>query len=128
MVPITDAVREVLEGKHLAHLVTLNEDGSPHVTIVWVGLEGDEVVAAHLGSWKKVRNIQHDARVALSIETGRVGPGGLDEYLVLYGAARITEGGAPELLQRARADLYGSKCEVSARRQSATWIHHKDRG
>ncbi len=100
MVPITDAVREVLEGKHLAHLVTLNEDGSPHVTIVWVGLEGDEVVAAHLGSWKKVRNIQHDARVALSIETGRVGPGGLDEYLVLYGAARITEGGAPELLQR----------------------------
>ncbi len=100
MVPISDAVREVLAGRHLAHLVTLNEDGSPQVTIVWVGLEGDEVVAAHLGSWRKVQNIQRDARVALSIETGRVRPGGLDEYLVLYGTARITEGGAPELLQR----------------------------
>jgi len=70
------------------------------VTIVWVGLEGDEVVAAHLGAWAKVRNIQRDPRVVLSIETGRAGAGGLDEYLVLYGTARITEGGAPELLQR----------------------------
>ena len=40
------------------------------------------------------------ARVALSIETGRQGPRGLAEYLVVYGTARITEGGAPELLQR----------------------------
>jgi PPOX class probable F420-dependent enzyme len=90
----------VIEGSHLAHLVTLNADGSPQITIVWVGLEGDEVVAAHLASHHKVRNIERDGRVALSIETGRPGPGGLDEYLVLYGTGRITEGGAPELLQR----------------------------
>ena len=100
MIPISDPVREVLDGKYLAHLVTLNEDGSPQVTIVWVGTEGDDVVAAHLGSWKKVKNIQRDPRVALSIETGRPGPHGLDEYLVLYGTAWITEGGAPEVLQR----------------------------
>ena len=35
----------------------------------------------------------------ISLETGRPGPGGLDEYLVLYGTARVTDGGAPELLQ-----------------------------
>lgn len=96
---LSDAVREVLGRAHLAHLVTLNADGSPQVTIVWVGLDGDEVVAGHLGSWAKVRNIARDDRVALSIETGLPGPGGLSEYLVLYGTARVTQGGAPELLQ-----------------------------
>jgi len=100
MTPISDAVRQVLEEPHLAHLVTLNEDGSPQVTIVWVGLEDDEIVAGHLGSWQKVHNVQRDPRVALSIETGREGNHGLAEYLVVHGTARITEGGAPELLQR----------------------------
>src|SRR4051812_30842317 len=100
MAALTDSVRQVLEGAHPAHLVTLNQDGSPHVTIVWVGLEDDEIVAGHLGSWQKVRNVQRDPRVVLSIETGREGNHGLAEYLVVYGTARITEGGAPELLQR----------------------------
>ncbi len=100
MDPLSPAVRRVVEGRHLAHLVTVNPDGSPQVTVVWVGLDGDEVVAAHLGSWKKVENIRRDPRVVVSIETGLPGPHGLDEYLVLHGTARVTEGGAPELLQR----------------------------
>jgi pyridoxamine 5'-phosphate oxidase-like protein len=53
----------------MTHLVTLNNDGSPQISIVWVGLDGDEIVCAHLGSWKKVRNIQQNARVALSMVT-----------------------------------------------------------
>ena len=100
MTAISDSARQVLEGRHLAHMVTLNRDGSPHATIIWVGLEGDEIVAGHLALHQKVVNIQRDPRVTLSIETGRSGPGGLDEYLVIYGTARISEGGAPELLQR----------------------------
>jgi hypothetical protein len=44
------SAREVIESDGLAHLVTLNRDGSPHVTIVWVGLEGDEVVRG-MGPW-----------------------------------------------------------------------------
>jgi len=39
-------------------------------------------------------------RVAVSIETGRRNAMGLTEYLVIYGTARITEGGAAGLLQR----------------------------
>ena len=99
MPPLTAAVRRAIEGGHLAHLVTLNPDGSPQVTVVWIGLDGDEVVAGHLGQHKKLRNVERDPRVAISLETGRPGPGGLDEYLVLYGTARVTDGGAPELLQ-----------------------------
>lgn len=92
--------REVLESDELAHLVTLNPNGTPQVTCVWVGLEGDEIVCGHLGRHQKVRNIERDPRVALSIETRKTNEAGLREYLVVHGHARIQEGGAPELLHR----------------------------
>jgi PPOX class probable F420-dependent enzyme len=97
---LPESARQVLESKALGHLVTLGRDGSPQVTIVWVGLDGDEIVSGHLSKYQKVRNIQHDGRVVLSVETPNVNDHGLQEYLVVYGTARITEGGAPELLQR----------------------------
>jgi PPOX class probable F420-dependent enzyme len=97
---IPPEAREVLESDALAHFVTLNPDGSPQVTCVWVGLEGDEIVSGHLGRHQKVRNIERDARVSLSIESKRTNDIGMREYLVVHGHARIEEGGAPELLQR----------------------------
>ncbi len=100
MAVLPDSARAVLESDGLAHLVTLNADGSPQVTIVWVGLEGDDIVSAHLGERQKLRNIRRDDRVALSIETQATNAYGLREYLVVHGRATIEEGGAPELLQR----------------------------
>lgn len=100
MASLPDSARAVLESAALAHLVTLNPDGSPQVTVVWVGLDGDEIVAAHLAEHRKVSNIRNDARVALSLETQQRNPIGMTEYLVIYGTARITEGGAAEVLQR----------------------------
>ncbi|MEO7836164.1 MAG: PPOX class F420-dependent oxidoreductase [Acidimicrobiales bacterium] len=94
------AVRDLVESGPLAHVVTLNADGSPHVTVVWVGLEGDELVSGHLGTWQKLRNVRRDPRVALSMETTRRNEIGLTEYLVVQGRARVTEGGAADLLQR----------------------------
>ena len=100
MATIPDSARAVLEGPALAHLVTLDPDGRPQVSIVWVGLDGEELVAAHLPEHRKVRNIRRDPRVALSIEAGTRNEIGLDEYIVIHGSARITEDGAPDLLQR----------------------------
>ena len=90
----------MLESDRLAHFVTLNPDGSPQVTCVWVGLEGDEIVSGHLGTRQKVRNVERDPRVALSIEAKGTNELGLQEYLVVHGRGRIQEGGAPELLQK----------------------------
>jgi PPOX class probable F420-dependent enzyme len=89
----------------LAHLVTVDPDGSPQVSIVWVGVDGDEIVCAHLGQGRKLRNIERDARVAVSIEAEGRNEGGLDHYLVVYGTARLVEGGGPELLQQL-AEVY----------------------
>jgi PPOX class probable F420-dependent enzyme len=84
----------------LAHLVTVNDDGSPQVSCVWVGLEDEEIVFASLGPRRKLDNIRRDPRVTLSLEGSTVSALGLKEYLVVYGRARIQEGGGPELLQR----------------------------
>jgi PPOX class probable F420-dependent enzyme len=96
---LPESARALLTSDRLAHLVTINPDGSPQITIVWVGLDGDEIVLAHLGAGQKMKNIERDPRVALSIEGTEVQPPGLRQYLVVHGTARITEGGGPELLQ-----------------------------
>jgi PPOX class probable F420-dependent enzyme len=97
---IPDSIRELIATGPLAHLTTLNADGSPQVSVVWIGIEDNEFVCAHMGTWKKVHNIRRDPRVALSLLGSAQNAMGLQEYLVVYGQARITEGGAAELLQR----------------------------
>lgn len=93
-------MRAVLTSGRLAHFVTLNADGTPQLSCVWVGLDRDEIVVASLPRNLKVQNIERDPRVALSIETGRTGANGLVEYLVVHGRARVVAGGAHEVLQR----------------------------
>ena len=101
MAALPDTARTLLQSAQLAHLVTLNPDGSPQVTCVWVGLEQDEIVSGHLNvDQAKLRNIARDPRVALSIEGNEIQPPGLKQYLVVHGRARVVDGGAPELLQR----------------------------
>ena len=99
MASLPDSARAVLQSPAPAHLVTLNPDGSPQVTVVWVGLDDDEIMAAHLSEPRKVRNIRNDSRVALSVETQTRNAMGLTESQVPYVTARSTDGGPAELLQ-----------------------------
>lgn len=95
---LPESARQVVESGRLAHFVTVNKDGSPQVTIVWVGLDGDDIVIGKLAEDQKVRNIRRDPRVSLSIEA-EGDQHGMQNYLVVEGTATITEGGAPALLQ-----------------------------
>ena len=104
---IPQAIKTLIESGWPAHLVTLNHDGSPQVTVVWVGVEGDELVAGHLSKHEKVKNILRDPRVAISVQAPSKSAMGLTEYAVLYGEARIQEGGAPELLKTLAAVYLG---------------------
>ena len=96
---LPEPARRLVTSGALAHLTTLNRDGSPHVTCAWVGIEEDEIVIGTLGEQKKLRNIRRDPRVAVSVAGTTANDFGLIEYLVDHGRARVTEGGAPELLQ-----------------------------
>jgi PPOX class probable F420-dependent enzyme len=99
-IALPQAARDLLESDAVAHVVTLDEDGGPQVTAAWVGLDGDEIVFATLPDQRKLRNLRRNPRIALSIPSTTTNEWGLLEYLVVYGTARVTEGGAPEVLQR----------------------------
>ncbi|MBK5231460.1 MAG: PPOX class F420-dependent oxidoreductase [Thermoleophilia bacterium] len=67
MAQIPDAATHLLEGKHFAHVATLMEDGSPQVTPVWIGREGDLVTFNTANGRLKEKNLKRDPRVAISI-------------------------------------------------------------
>ena len=99
-IELSEPARELLESDAVATIVTLDEDGGPQITSAWVGLDGDEIVFATMPDQRKLRNLRRDPRVAISVPSGTTNAWGLQEYLVVYGTARVTEGGAPEMLQQ----------------------------
>ncbi|GLE54311.1 PPOX class F420-dependent oxidoreductase [Mycobacterium montefiorense] len=100
---LNDAARKLIGQGADATLVTINPDGSPQVSLVWVALQstpdGDELVTAHLAEHKKVRNVRRDPRVAVTIVSLDQSGQGMRPYLSITGTARIADGGAPELLK-----------------------------
>jgi PPOX class probable F420-dependent enzyme len=97
---ISPELRDLIDSGPLAHVVTVQPDGTPHVTIVWIGLDGDDIVSGHLGMYKKLRNVRHDPRVVISIEAPRRHGVYLAEHAVIYGTGSVEEGGAVDLLKR----------------------------
>jgi PPOX class probable F420-dependent enzyme len=69
--------RRILLARRNAYLATLNADGSPQVTPVWVDVDGDDVLVNSLEGTVKVANMRRDARVALVMESQE------DRYVVL---------------------------------------------
>jgi PPOX class probable F420-dependent enzyme len=119
------SVRHLIESGPLAHVVTLGRDGAPQVSLAWVGLEGDEIVIGTLFDQAKLRNVRRDPRVAISMVNGERTSYGLDEYVVLYGRARLTEGGAAELLQRLAHVYLGPEVRFPAMPDPpAGWVIH----
>jgi len=108
---LNDAARDLIGEGTDAILVTLNADGSPQVSTIWMELQstpdGDELVSAHLNEYRKTRNMRRDPRVAVTILAGEK-PNQLRDYLSITGTARIVEGGAPELLKRLAKVMLGS--------------------
>ena len=108
---LDDSARALIGKGADATLVTINPDGSPQVSVVWVALqstpEGDELVSAHLSEYQKTRNIRRDPRVAVTILQA-ASPGRQTPYLSITGTARMVEGGAPELLTELAEAMLGS--------------------
>jgi PPOX class probable F420-dependent enzyme len=67
MALLTEKVRGLFDGKNFAVLSTLEPDGKPHSSVVWVGRDGDELVFALPESRRKTANIRRDPRVAVVI-------------------------------------------------------------
>jgi PPOX class probable F420-dependent enzyme len=97
---LPESAKELIRSGALGHLVTIGRSGAPQVTCVWVAVDGDDLLTAHLSlRQKKLENVRRDPRVAVSFEGSTIHPPGLREHLVVHGRATIEEGGAAELLQ-----------------------------
>jgi PPOX class probable F420-dependent enzyme len=100
---IPDSLRGLLATGPLATVVTLDPDGTPHVTLAWAGLDGDELVMAtffNLGQ-RKLANLRRDPRVVVSFQAKEHSGQRLWPYAVVQGrVSRIAEGGALDVMDR----------------------------
>src|SRR6202047_3704018 len=90
-------------------------------------MEGEEFVMGHLGIHQKVKNIRRDPRVALSLLGDKTNAQRMREYVVIYGHARVTEGGAVPLLQRLAPIYLGPGAEYPpASMRNITGLGHQN--
>jgi PPOX class probable F420-dependent enzyme len=94
---IPSAYTDLFQKQAFAHLATLNADGSPQVTPVWVDFDGSHVIVNTARGRVKDRNLQRDKRVALSIAD----PANPYRYLGVQGrVVEMTEQGADAHIDR----------------------------
>lgn len=105
------SARDLLASAPLAHVVTINRDGTPQVSCTWISVDGDRLVIASLGENQKVKNLQRDPRIVLSFQAHSKNAMGIAEYLIVYGQATVVEGGAPELLQEQAHSYIGPEAK-----------------
>lgn len=89
MSTLPPTLRELIESGPMAHLSTISPDGSPQVSVIWIGLDGDDLVSGHMGRWVKLRNIERDPRVVLSFDAPRAPGVFLNPYAVVRARATI---------------------------------------
>jgi PPOX class probable F420-dependent enzyme len=86
---LPDQLRDLITSGPMAHLTTINADGSPQVSVIWIGLDVDEPVSGHMNRYLKLRNIERDPRVVLSFLAPRDRGARLDPYAVLHARATV---------------------------------------
>jgi PPOX class probable F420-dependent enzyme len=91
MATIPQSHADLLQKKSFAHLATVNADGSPQVTPVWVDSDGSNVLVNTAKGRVKAKNLERNSRVALSIAD----PDNPYRYVGIQGrVTKITEQGA----------------------------------
>jgi PPOX class probable F420-dependent enzyme len=100
MTSLPPGAREFLKQGAFAHIVTLEPDGTPHVSLAWAGADDGGIVWSTFSDQHKLANLRRDPRIALSFEAHESGDEPLHPYLVINGRARIEEGGALDVMDK----------------------------
>jgi PPOX class probable F420-dependent enzyme len=89
-VPLPQSVKRVLEDKAYGHVVAFDEKGKPHITMVWLDVDGDEVLFNTAEGRLKPKYLRRDSRIIISVQD-RSDP---QAYIVLHGKATVGDGNA----------------------------------
>jgi PPOX class probable F420-dependent enzyme len=97
-------LRKMIEDKAYGHVVTFNAQGKPELTMVWVDVEGDELLFNTSEGRRKPDNIRRDPRVIVSVQDRN----NLQAYAVFHGKGRVTDVGADEHIDKLAKRFLGA--------------------
>jgi PPOX class probable F420-dependent enzyme len=105
-VTLNDKQKKLITDKNFGHIATLNKDGSPQVSPVWIELDGNYLVVNTEQKRLKTRNIKRDPRVAVSIQNAE----NPYQYIEIRGrAVEVTDNGGFEGIDRLSAKYTGQE-------------------
>lgn len=84
---VGDSARKLLDAAHPAVLATVNRDGSPQTSVVWVGRDGDDILISTQAGRLKDRNLRREPRASLTVYD----PADSDVYVEVRGTTTVTE-------------------------------------
>jgi PPOX class probable F420-dependent enzyme len=108
---LTDGERRFLENPFVGVVTTLQPDGSPQSTVVWVDVDDEGVSINTAYGRVKPRNLTHDPRLSLVV----VDPNDPYRWFKVLGTGRLVDKGADEQIDRLSKKYTGR--DVYANRQ-----------
>ena len=107
---LSPELRALLEKKAFGHVITMNPDGSPQVTLVWVDVHNEKPSFNTNTARQKGRNLSRDQRVMMSVQD----PDNLGNYALIEGTAQVSTDGAAAQIDHLVADMASAITEVVA--------------
>lgn len=102
---LSDGLKQVLDSPVFVHLATIQPDGSPQVSPVWVKRDGDDLLISTTVDRRKTLNIRRDPRVSVVVQPA-------DNpymYAEIRGTAGLTTEGGRELIDELAQKYVGKK-------------------
>lgn len=91
-IELPDTIKQILTLRAYGHVVTRNQDGSPQMSMVWMDVDGNEVLFNTAERRVKPRNLRRDPRILISVQNP-LNPQG---HAVFHGTATVTAEGAEQ--------------------------------
>ncbi|WP_371405412.1 TIGR03618 family F420-dependent PPOX class oxidoreductase [Kribbella sp. NBC_00662] len=92
---LPDSTHRLFEEPKDVTIITIDPDGSPQASLVWVERDGDDLLLGLQAPHRKTRNLFRDPRVTLLIQDDQTSARGITQYLVVRGTAKLLGPGIP---------------------------------
>lgn len=103
MAALSDKARALIDGKNFATVATVQPDGSPQLSIVWVTRDGDTLLFSTLEGRRKHLNLVRDPRITVLVQPAD----NPYAYLEIRGTGALVSDGAPELIDTLSVEYTG---------------------
>ena len=106
--PLTDNAKRLLDANTFAILSTINPDGAPQSSVVWIKRDGEDVLFSTIRGRRKTLNMERDARISICMYD----PAAPYVYVEFRGEVSLTESGGRELINELSLRYDGEEFRV----------------